>query len=103
MRPPWASMIWRAVGRPRPVPPLLVRVEGVEHLHRGPLVHAAAGVDQVEGDAVPRDARAGDELAAVGHRFQGVLHQVDERRLQRLGVEQDARQVGIEIADDLDA
>jgi hypothetical protein len=72
--------------------------EGVEHFHRGPLVHAAAGVDQVQGHALPRDPGAGNELPAIGHRFQGVLHQVHEGRLQRLGVELNARQVGVEVS-----
>src|SRR6478672_8200118 len=34
-------------------------VKGVEHFHRGSLVHADARVDQVEGDALTRDPRAG--------------------------------------------
>src|SRR5437773_1831184 len=77
------------------------RIKGVEHFHGRPLVHADPRVDQVESDALPRDAGAGRELSAIGHGFQGIFYQVHQRRLQRLGVELDARQVSIEIADDL--
>ena len=73
-------------------------VEGVEHFHGGSFVHADARVDQVEGHALSCHPGAGRELTAVGHGFQGIFHQVDERRLQRLGIQLNARQVGIEIA-----
>src|SRR5262245_14072923 len=48
----------------------------VEHFHRGPLVHAAARVDEVEGNALPCDACADHKLTAVGHRFQSVLYEI---------------------------
>ncbi len=50
--------------------------EGVEDLGQRLLVHAAAGVDQVQRHAVGGVVGADDELPAVGHRLLGVEHQV---------------------------
>ena len=101
--PPWPSMIFRVVGSPRPEPPRLVEKKVSKTFARVCVVHAAAGVDQVQGHAVGRAVGADDELPALGHRLLGVEHQVQQRPVERLAVQQHRGQIAGEIIDDLDA
>ena len=96
-------MIFRVVGSPRPEPPPLGGKEGVEDVRLRLVVHAAAGVDQVQGHAVGRAVGADDQLPALGHRLLGVEHQVQQRPVKALAVQEHRGQVAGQIIDDLDA
>ena len=96
-------MIFCVVGRPRPEPPGLVEknasniCDAVRSSMPQPVsIRWSATVS-------PCADGAHDELPAVGHRLLGVEDQVQQRPAERLAVEHHARQVGIEIANDLDA
>jgi hypothetical protein len=64
-------------------------VEGFEHAHGSGFIHAAAGIDHVQGDACGRGIGLDDQFAPVGHSFECVFHQVDEGGLQGAAVESD--------------
>ena len=95
-------MILRVVGRPRPEPPGLVE-KNASKIWLAVFSSMPQPVS-IRSSATPRGRGFGadDQLPAVGHGLLGVEHQVDQRAVKRLAVQQHAGQVGIEVADDLD-
>ena len=102
IRPPWASMIFRVVGSPRPEPPLLGGKKGVEDVSC-----VSASMPQpvsIRSRATPsgRAVGANDQLPAVGHRLLGVEHQVQQCAVKALAVQEHGRQIAGQVIDDLD-
>ncbi len=91
--PPCASMIFRVVGKPRPLPPGASREERVEDPRPNLLGHPHPGVDHVEPDPRPLPPGRQNQLAPAGHRVLGVQDQVQERLLEQVAIELDQGQV----------
>ena len=96
-------MIFCVVGRPRPEPPGLVEknASNICDAVRSSMPQPVSIRCIATRVALRRGAH--DQLPAVGHRLLGVEDQVQQRLPKRLAVEHHARQLGIEIAHDLDA
>ena len=98
IRPPCCSMMWRAIARPRPVPPAAPRkprpvdlVEALEDPRLGRARDADAVVLDGDDDLRPVARTATSDLAAVGAELHRVVEEVDEDLPDPLLVAVDAR------------
>ena len=103
IRPPWASMILRVVGRPKPEPPCLVEKK-------------ASKIRSWVFSSIPQPVSIRSSATPVAvcvvrrtswppsrHGLLGIEHQIDQGSLKRFAIQHHAGQIGIEVADHLDA
>ena len=94
MEPPWASMIFRVVGKTEAAAAGAGRVERIEDMGADLLGHARSRVDHVEHDPAAVPTARHDQLAPLGHGVLGVEHQVEHGLLEQVGIESQAWQAG---------
>ena len=92
--PSSASVTFRIIASPIPVPSAAGREEGLEQLRAREVGDAGTGVDHADGEHLALRFRLDPKLPAVRHRLDPVAAQLEQDLLDARGVRLDAREAG---------